>query len=116
MGGVIGAPPFSPFIELCIERLMENLKSGTLNTDAWTATGPGVINQTLRSCQAIRPASKLSFTELQRGSVSHRRSPGITNVWVQNQKDGIIDPSHYASGPISLKHPLAGSGNQAILA
>ncbi|MCX6970427.1 MAG: glycosyltransferase [Verrucomicrobia bacterium] len=116
MGGVIGAPVRSPFIELCIERLTQNLIIGTLNTDAWAATGPGVINQTLRCYQAIRPVSKLSFTELLRGSVSYRRSPGITNMWVQNQKDGIIDPSHYASGPISLKHPLAGSGNQAIVA
>jgi mannosyltransferase OCH1-like enzyme len=95
MGGIIGAPARSPFIAQCITLLVENLVCGTFNTEAWRAAGPGVINKTLRTYQATRLVRLLSFTELLQGRVSYRRSPGVSNVWVQKQMEGIIDPALY---------------------
>jgi hypothetical protein len=102
MGGIIGAPARSPFIALCLEHLTANLLAGTFNTRAWNAAGPGVINQALRTYQTTRPIKKLSFTKMLAGAVSYRRSPGVSNVWVEKQKNGIIDPALYAAGPLIL--------------
>ncbi len=103
MGGILAAPPRSPFIEGCLQLLLENLVSGARNTEAWHAAGPGVINRTLQNYQTRRLIKKLSFREMLAGSVSYRRSPGISNAWVEKQKDGIIDPAVYAAGPLQLE-------------
>jgi hypothetical protein len=104
MGGIIGAPPRSPFIRECIRRLVACLMSGELNTRAWDA-GPGLINQTLRTHQPRGLVRKLSFRQLLDGSLSYRRSPGVSNIWVERQKQGIIDPALYAAGPLVLGTP-----------
>ena len=36
------------------------------------------------------------------GEVAYRRSPGVSNVWFEKQKEGIIDPARYAAGPLVL--------------
>ncbi len=103
MGGIIGAPPRSPFISRCIRLLVANLLSGEFNTRSWEV-GPGVINRTLQAYDTGGRVEKLSFKEMLKESVSYRRSPGVSNAWVKQQEEGIIDPAHYASGPLDVSY------------
>lgn len=102
IGGIIAAPPRLPFIKLCIQQIITHLLSGSLNTKGWSATGPGVVNMILKDYNTRRIIRKWSFKEMQQGFLFYRRVPGVTNTWVQQQQQGIIDPALYANGPLDL--------------
>lgn len=105
IGGILAAPPRLPFIKHCIERIAANLTDGSLNTRAWHATGPGVINALLKEQNPDLVIRKWSFKEMRQGFLDYRRVPGVSNTWVQQQVHGIIDPALYTNGPLDLTTP-----------
>ncbi|GLX81281.1 glycosyltransferase family 32 protein [Thalassotalea eurytherma] len=86
---IIGAPKKSPYLKRCITLMQNRLESGSYNNDVIQATGPGILNECLKSIDEDFKFNKVQFS-LARGNLfNYRRVKGFSNSWVEQQKSGI---------------------------
>lgn len=109
INGIIGAVPNNDFIYRCFKGAVQNLMNGIYNFSVSQATGPMHINCVLKSWESKQDiVKKLSFSRLiNSGHITYRRVPGVSNSWLQAQKNGIIDLSTLQShSPFKAKDPF----------
>jgi mannosyltransferase OCH1-like enzyme len=96
INGIIASKPQSQYIEACIELAFSHLKSGIYNNNVWRATGPFVLNEILKqiSNETIHIAS---FTDLLKNYIHYKRPKEVSNLWVKQQENGIMDLSYFRS-------------------
>ncbi len=97
INGVMGANAGSEFIGNCIKKVYFNLAHGLFNHVVFIATGPQVLTEVFfRDRNRFKfPYSVLSFAELRKEGFDSHRVAGINNLWVEQQRQGIIDQAFY---------------------
>ena len=87
---IVGAVKACPMIGECISIILDNLKTRRYNNDVWHATGPHCLNLLISKFDDVTTVQKLRFTELVDKHFSYRRVEGVSNAWVEQQREGIF--------------------------
>ncbi len=92
VNGIIGAREQAPFILECLKRAYFNLRTGYHNYNVVAATGPHIITETYFQIDrdARSSINIKNFSEMQGAYFKMIRAPGVSNMWVVEQRNGVI--------------------------
>lgn len=89
INGILGAIAKCEFIKDAIHLVLDNLRSRRYDR-IWYATGAHSLNILREKCECTYQVTTLNFSKLARDFFVYRRAPGVSNEWVQKQRNGIF--------------------------
>lgn len=93
IAGIIGAIPKSEFLYEVISIVIDNLKFRKYN-HTWYASSAYTLNILFRRYQKKYRITTRYFSDLEKNFFVYRRVKGISNAWVEQQKDGLVSESY----------------------
>ena len=93
--GVLGSIQNCDLIEELIDLIINTLCAKRYNHEVWYSTGPFLLNLLLRKYDRI-DVCRLRGSEFRGSKFQWRSVSGISNSWVQRQKDGVVSEQFYA--------------------
>lgn len=91
---IVASTPESKMLEELINEVTVNLHERKYD-HCWYATGSFSLNQLYPQFCGTYNIVTLKFSDLLDDFFTYRCVPGISNAWVEQQKDGIVDPAYY---------------------
>ncbi len=93
---IIGTIPKLDFLKDAILLIINHLKYRKYN-NVWYSTGPYALNFLFNKYQPISQINTLYFSQLNGDFFVYKRVSGVSNEWVKQQIEGIVDSSYYGN-------------------